>query len=260
MSPAADSQPAGTAPVRLARYLAAGGIASRRACESLILAGRVRVNGTLVPTPAYNVIPGRDQVECDGVVVAWARPLYLMLNKPVGYTCSARDEHATRLVHELIPPALGRLFTVGRLDRDSEGLLLLTNDGDLAQHLAHPSGAVGKIYQVEVRGTVSPTQLQRLRAGLWDEGEFLCPQAVEEAGSKAGRTCLRVQLQEGRKREIRRLCRAVGLPVQRLQRLSLGPLELGDLPTGAWRELSPPEVEVLWRTGTARPQRPRAPS
>lgn len=247
MSDPADS--AATAPVRLARFLAAGGLASRRACEDIIRAGRVTVNGQAVTTPACTVVPDRDQVLCDGRPVCPQRPLCLLLNKPVGYTCSARDDHAERLVYELVPKNLGRLFSVGRLDRDSEGLILLTNDGDLAQRLAHPSGGIRKVYHVEVRGRVDAETLGALRRGIVDDGEFLKPLAVTLHRLSRGRIGLAMTLQEGRKREVRRLCAAQGLAVLRLRRVAFGPLRLGSLPAGAWRDVSAAELEALRRAG-----------
>ncbi len=247
MSSPADS--AATAPVRLARFLAAGGLASRRACEDIIRAGRVSVNGQTVTTPACTVVPDRDRVLCDGHAVCPQKAVCLLLNKPVGYTCSARDDHAERLVYELVPKHLGRLFSVGRLDRDSEGLILLTNDGDLAQRLAHPSGGIRKVYHVDVRGRVDAETLDALRRGIVDDGEFLKPISVTLRRPVGGRVGLAMTLQEGRKREVRRLCAAQGLAVLRLRRVAFGPLRLGNLPAGAWRELTAREQADLRRAG-----------
>jgi pseudouridine synthase len=251
MTPPTDTagRPAGS--VRLARFLASCGVASRRACEELIRAGHIQVNGAAVSTPAFTVVPGRDRVHCRGAAVLPQSPVWLLLNKPPGYTCSARDEHAERLVFELVPAPLGRLFSVGRLDRDSEGLLVLTNDGDLAQDLAHPSRQVRKTYYVEARGALGAAGLARLRRGFTDAGEFLRPLAVTLLSVDGDQTCLRFTLQDGRKREIRRLCAAVGLEVLRLRRETLGPLRLGALPLGQWRPLDPTELEALRRAGAS---------
>ena len=237
--------------VRLARYLASAGVASRRACEELIRAGLVRVNGQTVSTPAFTVAPGRDQVDYRGAAVVPRPPVWLVLNKPPGYTCSARDEHAEKLIFELIPAHFGRLFSVGRLDRESEGLIVLTNDGDLAQDLAHPSRQVRKTYYVETRGTLSPAGLARLRQGITDAAEFLRPLTVTLLSAVGARTCLRFVLVDGRKREVRRLCAAVGLEVLLLRRERLGPLHLGTLRPGQWRALDAPEIEALRRVDTA---------
>lgn len=233
--------------VRLARFLASCGVASRRACEELIQTGLIRVNGETVLTPAFTVVPGRDRVDCRGVAVVQQPPVWLVLNKPPGYTCSARDEHAAKLIFELIPARFGRLFTVGRLDRDSEGLIVLTNDGDLAQGLAHPSKRVPKAYYVEAQGTLGPGGLAKLRHGITDAGEFLRPTEVALQGVADDRTCLRFVLQDGRKREVRRLCAAVGLGVVLLRRERLGPLVLGDLSLGQWRTLDATELAALRR-------------
>ncbi|MBN2449018.1 MAG: rRNA pseudouridine synthase [Lentisphaeria bacterium] len=231
--------------VRLARYLACCGVGSRRRCEELIRGGVVELNGVRVDDPAVSVDPVADRVACGGRAVRPAAPLWLLLNKPPGYTCSARDAHAQRLVYELLPPDCGRLFSVGRLDRDSEGLLLLTNDGALAQQLTHPSMGVEKRYEVHVRGVCGPDVLRRLRRGVVDQGETLRPLGVTVLRRFEGGAVLCFALVEGRKREIRRLCAAVGLAVVRLRRTVFGPLRLGPLPSGRWRALGEAEVEAL---------------
>jgi 23S rRNA pseudouridine2605 synthase len=258
MNAPADSpvRPAGS--IRLARFLASCGVASRRACEELIQRGLVRVNGAIVSTPATSVVPGDDRVDCRGVPVQPQAPVWLLLNKPAGYTCSARDAHAARLVFELLPAHLGRLFSVGRLDRDSEGLLVLTNDGDLAQRLAHPSRQVRKTYLVEAQGALSRAALAGLRQGITDAGEFLRPLTVALERAHGDQVCLRFVLQEGRKREVRRLCAAVGLKVLRLRRTMLGPLCLGQLRPGEWRHLDAAEIAALRHAQT--PESPRTPS
>ncbi len=243
MNPVREKPAAGR--VRLARYLASCGVASRRACEDLIRSGAVRVNGVAVTSPATTVVPGQDQVSCGGVAAVPRDPIYVLLNKPAGVTCSARDPHAGRLVRDLVPAHLGRLFTVGRLDRDSEGLVLLTNDGALAQGLAHPSNGVERAYEVEVEGPAGARTLDRLRQGVWDEGEFLRPVRVEALRAGSRGRLLRVVLTTGRKREVRRLCRAVGLEVVALRRVRFGPLRLGTLPAGRWRFLTPAEMAAL---------------
>ncbi len=231
--------------MRIARYLAAAGLGSRRACEELVRAGAVTVNGERLDSPARNVVPGQDRVCVRGRPVVPEKPVHLALNKPPGYTCSRSDSHAGRLVHELIPAHLGRLFTVGRLDRDSEGLILLTNDGDFAQAVAHPSGEIEKVYHVDCRGEFTAADRARLLAGVRDEGEFLRPREVRLLDQRGDRCRLEFRLGEGRKREVRRLCRAAGLRVERLVRRAIGPLALGSLAAGAWRELAPAEVAAL---------------
>jgi 23S rRNA pseudouridine2605 synthase len=244
--------PDGAESMRLARYLAMCGIAARRKAEELIQAGRVTVNGVTITTPAFNVTGGKDTVTFDGRAVEPPRnKTTVLLNKPPGYTCSAADEHADHLVGELLPDALGRLFTVGRLDRDSEGLLICTDDGELAQLLAHPRHEVSKTYRVRVRPHATQEILERMCAGIEDEGDLLrCSQArVWKRESQTD--VLELILKEGKKREIRRLCRQCGLYILRLQRTRYGTLELGTLPEGAWRHLDPAEIETLRRNAKA---------
>lgn len=232
--------------VRLAKFLAAAGVASRRNCEVLIQEGRVMVNGVAVTTPAFNVDPQQDQVTLDGKKV---NPLntgrvYLMLNKPAGYTCSAKDDHAKQLVFQLIPAKFGRLFTVGRLDRDSEGLLIVTNDGDYAHQLMHPSRQVTKRYYVECGGQFTTSMRRMMMEGMYDNGEFLRALNVEERSVQRGHCALIFTLGDGRKREVRRLCKDVGLEVRLLRRISVGSLELDPaLPPGGWRLLSQQELQ-----------------
>ena len=234
---------------RLAKFLAAAGIASRRSCEELIEEGRVTVNGVAVTTPAYNVDPDKDEVRFEGHVME-THPqgkVYIILNKPVGYTCSAKDDHAEHLVFELIPERFGRLFTVGRLDRDSEGMLILTNDGDFAQRLMHPSRQIIKRYYVECEGQFSTSLRRRMIEGFYDNEEFIRALNVEEQSVQKGHCSLIVTLGEGRKREVRRLCKDVGLEVRVLRRVSIGGLDMDSkLTTGSWRMLTEEEQAKLF--------------
>jgi 23S rRNA pseudouridine2605 synthase len=226
--------------MRLNKFLQRAGVASRRKADELIRSGRIAVNGRVVGEPWLEVGPG-DIVTLDG------RPLslpggyhYFKLYKPRGVTSTLSDPHARRTLAEFVPPGL-RLFPVGRLDRDSEGLLLLTDDGELALVLSHPRYGVRKRYFVELDRPLSRRELGRLRAGVeLPDGPFR-PVCVRRAGPNA----LVLSLAEGRKREIRRGFRALGRRVVRLVRLSIGPLELGDLAPGELRELSPREVGAL---------------
>ncbi len=236
--------------LRLARYLAAAGVASRRACETLIREGKVTVNGECVTTPAVNVTPDQDEVQYAGRPVRLVAHRYVMLYKPAGVTCSAQDRHASRLVGDLIPDSLGRLFTIGRLDRDSEGLLLLTNDGEFAERLAHPRYQVPRRYRVWVRGDVTPACLEAWRRGVQDAGEFLRPQSVQVLSRDRNQGVLEFVLTEGKKREVRRLCASVGLGVHRLVRVALGGLALDGLNPGEWRDLTQHEVQGLLAVGS----------
>ncbi len=230
---------------RLAKYMASVGVASRRSCEQLIVDGFVTVNGVPVTSPAFNVKPGEDEVCFNGKVLGKpnSERVYIMLNKPAGYTCSAKDSHAKELVYQLIPERFGRVFTIGRLDRDSEGLLLLTNDGDFAQRLMHPSQRVLKRYLVECEGQFTTSMRRALLDGMYDNGEFLHALDVEEKSIRRGHCLLIFTLGEGKKREVRRLCKDVGLKVLRLQRIAIGELKLDEsLPLGGWRQLSADEL------------------
>lgn len=234
--------------VRLAKFLAAAGIASRRNCEQLIIEGRVTVNGRPVTTPAHNVDPEHDQVSFEGRPVeslANGKRVYILLNKPSGYTCSAKDRHAEQLVYSLVPSRYGRLFSVGRLDRDSEGLLILTNDGDFAQKLTHPTQRVTKRYYVECRGQFTTRSRRMMLDGMYDNDEFLQALEVEQKSVQRGGCALEITLGDGRKREVRRLCKDVGLEVTLLRRVAVGHLELGTaLPVGSWRMMTEDELQL----------------
>lgn len=232
---------------RLNKFLASRGVASRRKCDELIKAGRVSVNGSTVLLPGSVVVPGTDTVELDGAPLA-GPPVsrYLMLHKPSGHIVSAWDGHGRPTVLELVPPEFGRLFPVGRLDLDSEGLLILTNDGELAHVLMHPSGGVEKRYEVLVNEPPVESALKALREGVdLGEGDRSNPARVSYAGPGRGGHVVRMALREGRKRQVRRMCKAVGWTVRRLVRTGVGPLELGSLAVGSWRELREEEVSSL---------------
>ena len=182
---------------------------------------------------------------CSGETITEQRKVYLLLNKPVGYTCSAGDDHAERLVTELFPETAARLFTVGRLDRDSEGLLICTNDGDFAQIVAHPRHEIPKRYRVWVAGNVFVAKLRRLEHGIRDRGETLRAMSVRVVNKTAGDTELEFVIAEGRKREIRRMCRNCDWRVKRLRRIQIGPVKLGGLESGAWRSMTADERQAL---------------
>ncbi|MFH0778296.1 MAG: pseudouridine synthase [Candidatus Eisenbacteria bacterium] len=232
---------------RLNRFLASRGIASRRKCDELIKDGRVRVNGKTVLLPGSKVIPGTDVVELDDCPVGESPlPAYILLNKPAGVIVSARDSRKRPTVLGLVPGSFGRLFPVGRLDLDTEGLLLLTNDGDLAFRLTHPSFQVEKRYEVVVKEAPRPAQIATLRRGVeFAPGVKSGRARVEHAGPAKERHLVRLAIREGRKRQVRLMCRAVGLTVLSLARTGLGPLELGSLAKGAWRPLTPGEIKRL---------------
>jgi 23S rRNA pseudouridine2605 synthase len=231
---------------RVQRALARAGFGSRRACEELIEQGRVEVNGR-VATLGDRVDPARDAVRVDGRAISVDPGLrYLVLHKPRGVTTTLRDPHAERDLRGFLPKG-PRVFPVGRLDRDTEGLLLLTNDGDLAHRLAHPRHGVEKEYLAEVDAVPSQRQLGRLRRGVSLEDGPARALEARAVGRAGGRGAVRLVLAEGRKREVRRMLDEVGLPVRRLVRTRVGPVRLGGLRPGELRELAPEEVRALYR-------------
>ncbi len=231
---------------RLQKYLARCGVASRRRAEALITGGLVAVNGQVITELGFKVEPGRDRVTVAGRAVSPVdEKIYLMLNKPKGYLTSNRDTHGRRTVLDLLPAGLPRVFPVGRLDYNTTGLLLLTNDGELAFALTHPSHEVKKVYRALVKGVPGQAALEKLRSGVRLEDGITLPAEVDIIEAKAGNAILRIGLREGRKREVRRMCQAVGHPVLELARVALGPLELGDLPPGHYRRLTAEEIRAL---------------
>lgn len=225
---------------RLQKVLAERGYASRRKCEELIEAGRVTVNGA-VAILGRRIHPDTDSVEVDGVPVA-VRPgmVYYVLNKPAGVVTTASDTHGRPTVVQLVPDDV-RVFPVGRLDAETEGLLLLTNDGDLTHRLTHPSFGVEKEYLAEVEGELSPLDLQTLRNGVRLDDGMTAPAKA----SQLQPGMLRLIIHEGRNRQIRRMCDAIGHPVRRLVRVRIGTLRDTTLKPGAWRPLDPAEVRAL---------------
>jgi 23S rRNA pseudouridine2605 synthase len=232
---------------RLNRYLARSGVSSRRAADTLIASGAVLVNGRKPPPEGMLIDPGQDRVEVRGeVVVPAEKHSYIALNKPEGYITTASDPGSRPTVYQLLT-ASGRVFPIGRLDMDSRGLLLLTDDGELANRLAHPRYHVAKEYLALVDGVPGEGDLRKLRQGVELEDGRCQPAEVEVAGSVRGRTQVRLTIREGRNRQVRRMLEAVGHPVRDLQRTAFGPLRLGRLKEGDWRRLRPPEVEALRR-------------
>ena len=224
--------------MRLNAYLARAGVASRRAADELIKAGRVTVNGE--PGQLNTFVEGADRVEVDGRA-AEPQPLaYVLLHKPAGVVTTARDPQRRPIVVDLVRHS-ARVVPVGRLDADTTGALLLTNDGPLAHRLAHPRYGVEKIYEVEVESDASDEQLRKLREGIELDDGRTAPARAKRLGPNR----LELALHEGRKHQVKRMCDAVGLPVTRLHRPRYAGLELGDLPAGQWRELTDEEVRQL---------------
>lgn len=232
--------------MRLAKHLAHAGVASRRAAEDIVRAGRVTVDGQVVTDPARDVTE-EHAVTVDGralgPLTGGGRVVYV-LNKPAGVVSTAKDTHGRRTVVDLIKSPK-RLYPVGRLDADTTGLILLTDDGDLAHHLTHPSFEVPKTYRAEVGGGhVGEADLRRLREGLELDDGMTAPARVRQRRQGTA-NILEITIHEGRKRQVKRMCEAIGHPVIRLQRIGFGPLTLGELAEGGVRRLTPAEVERL---------------
>lgn len=245
--------------IRLNKAIAQAGYCSRRKADELIFSGQVKVNGQIVTDPATKVLHGC-KLEAGGELLQRRQALrYIMLHKPPQVICTVSDPEGRKTVLDLLPDALRRerLYPVGRLDYFSEGLLLLTNDGDLAQRLMHPSHGQRKIYEVVVRGSVLESALQAMRKGMALDpdhgGRFsrLAPVPAVAAPLPSGDTLLTLELHQGVNRQIRRMCDQLGLVILKLKRIAEGPLELGDLPKGQCRELSAQEVGKLKGAGVA---------
>jgi pseudouridine synthase len=234
--------------IRLNKYLSQAGVASRREADRLIAEGRVLVNGQAVMELGTRVDPERDKVQADGRAIKVASgSVYVMLNKPVGYLVTLKDPFGRPTVRSLMPKLKARVFPVGRLDAASEGLLLLTNDGELAHRLSHPRFEVKKVYVVKVRGVPEKESLRRLERGLVVEGRKTAPARAALLSHKPGESVLRVELHEGRKREVRKMCEMIGHPVLELRRTEYAGLALKHLKTGEWRLLTSAEVARLRR-------------
>ncbi len=230
---------------RLQKLLAQAGAASRRKAEELILQGRVTVNGR----PAKlgdSADPQKDQIALDGQRLRLeGEKLYLALHKPRGFVTTMEDERGRRCVAQLVADVPGRVYPVGRLDKDSEGLLIMTNDGAFANAIAHPKSHVAKTYRVTLRPGVNEEQLVQISTGILIDGKMTAPAKARVLEQQQGRAVVEIVLYEGRNREIRKMCDALGLEVARLKRTAVGPVRLAMLPQGRWRELSKEEVKAL---------------
>jgi pseudouridine synthase len=232
---------------RLQKILSQAGIASRRASEKLMLEGRVSVNGTTVTELGTKADPAHDDIRVDGSRIKKAeRHLYVLLNKPRGYVTTRSDPEKRKTVLDLLRGVREYIYPVGRLDYDSEGLLILTNDGDLAARLTHPRHGVARVYEVLVLGTPDAHDISRLTKGVSVQGRRTGPAEVTELGG--GR--LRITVREGRNRQVRKMCDAIGHPVEELRRVAIGPIRDPKLKVGHWRELTPHEVDRLRRAAS----------
>ncbi len=237
-SPSSDSQ-------RLQRLLASAGFGSRRQCEDLIEAGRVAVDGQVITKLGTTADLNLNTVHVDGVMLKKQKLVYYAVNKPVGVVTTNRDPHGRPRVVDLVPHS-ERVFPVGRLDRNSDGLILLTNDGDLAQRLTHPKFGVRKIYRVTVAGKVGTETMKQMRMGIYIAEGFVKVEGAKLLKSRPRSTEMEIVLREGKNREIRRILARLGHKVQSLRRIAVGPLRLGDLPPGAYRVVLREEVKKLW--------------
>lgn len=231
--------------VRLQKFLAEAGVASRRAGERLIVNGLVEVNGKIVKELGTKVDPLHDLVKVEGRPVKSRRKLYIALHKPRGFLSTRSDDLDRRIVTDLLPREWSHLHPVGRLDRDSEGLIFLTNDGDFTLRLTHPRFGVRKCYRAIVEGRVEPEMLKRFLAGVEHEGEMLKAERARIVDANNSHSIVKLELAEGKNREVRRLFETQGLVVERLQRTQIGPIRLAELPEGKWRTLTEGEVKSL---------------
>ena len=231
--------------VRLQKFLADAGVASRRASEELITAGRVEVNGQLVRQLGSKVDPDRDHVRVDGQPVRVKRKLYVALNKPRGCVCSRKDELKRPTIYELLPKEWTNVYSVGRLDYNTEGLIFLTNDGDFALRLTHPRYEVRKKYLATIEGPVEFVTLEKFMNGIFHDGEKLKAERARIVSTNRSRSVVELDLKEGKNREVRRLFESQGITVKNLQRVQIGKIKLGELKSGKWRTLTEPEIKSL---------------
>jgi 23S rRNA pseudouridine2605 synthase len=242
---------------RLQKILAEAGYGSRRACEELIAQGRVSVNGIRVSGLGTRADASRDTITLDGERVRLEKKVYCVLNKPRGYLCTSSDERGRRTIFDLLRRVPQRLYAVGRLDLDAEGLLVLTNDGDFAHRVAHPRGGIGKTYQVCIERTLSPKARGILERGVFLDGRKTLPAGVLKRERSGRGEMITIRIWEGRKRQLKRMFLAVGCPVKRLRRIAIGELKLGALPVGRYRVLGREEVDKMFEHGRSAGPYPR---
>ncbi|MEN6520542.1 MAG: pseudouridine synthase [Armatimonadota bacterium] len=233
---------------RLQKVMAMAGVGSRRKCEELITAGKVTINGKLVDRLGSRADPEKDEIRVNSKLITLPdRMYYILLNKPVGYTSTRFDPYAKKTVMELVADVSANLHTVGRLDVDTEGLIILTNDGDLTFKLTHPSHEVRKTYVATVRGAVEENELQQLREGVQLEDGMTAPAEVKllNTSPDGRRSVVEITIHEGKKRQVRRMLNAVGHRVEHLARTKIADIKIGNLPSGAWRHLTDAEIKRL---------------
>ena len=232
-------------PIRLQKFISQCGIASRRKAEELILGGHVKVNGKTAILGDKVTASDKVYVKGKRVVMPKASHRYIMLNKPRGFITTMSDERGRKCVAELVQNVGERVYPIGRLDKDSEGMLVLTNDGEFANKIMHPRNCVYKFYRVTVRPSIDEDQIVKLETGIELDGRKTAPAEVHVIHKEPGRVVLEMILHEGKNREIRRMCEAVGLEVARLKRTQIGAVKMGMLKQGDWRDLTEQEVKKL---------------
>jgi 23S rRNA pseudouridine2605 synthase len=239
---------------RIQKILSGAGICSRREAEELILEGKVRVNGRIVEELGQKADPENDVIKVGNLVVGRQSPevknakkTYLLLNKPKGCVTTTKDPQGRKTVMELLGHVGQRVYPVGRLDYDSEGLLILTNDGDFANSIMHPSKEVQKTYEVKVKGVMDDAELRRLATGVRLDDGLTAPAKVRKMKLAESNSWIEITIHEGRNRQVRRMCEALGHPVQKLKRTKIGPVGTKGLPVGMYRELTPGEIKALLR-------------
>lgn len=231
--------------IRLQVFLSRNGVCSRREAMPLIQSGHVKLNGKVNIEPSTPVDPDNDRIEVDGKLVNIKEFLYIMLHKPAGTVTTKKDTHDRETVFDLLPKNMIHLNSVGRLDKETEGLLLFSNDGDLVHRLSHPSFEVDKIYEVIIDGTLRPEELRTFEEGMMIDGKKTAPAEIRRSTPKGNNTELQVLIHEGRKRQLRIMFAQLGYKVVYLKRIAQGPLQLGELKRGKWRTLSSDEIKAL---------------
>jgi 23S rRNA pseudouridine2605 synthase len=247
---------------RIQKILSVAGVCSRREAEELILEGRVKVNGRTVTELGEKADPDSDVIKVGNRIIRQAAPkkTYLLLNKPKGCVSTLKDPQGRRTVIDLLGRVGGRVYPVGRLDYDSEGVLILTNDGEFANAIMHPSRETPKTYEVKVRGVMTDGELKKLASGVRLEDGMTAPAKVRKMKLVDANSWIEITIHEGRNRQVRRMCEALGHPVLKLRRTKVGPVGLAGVPAGTYRELTPGEVAALLRAAGKGPQRPPRPS
>lgn len=231
--------------VRLQKYLAEAGVASRRKCEELIAQGKIEVNGQIVTVPGTK-INGSEIIKVDGREIRQEqRKVYVLLNKPAGYISTAKDQFSRKTVLDLVSTVKERIYPVGRLDYDTSGLIMLTNDGELANQLTHPKHEMQKVYRVMIEGTMSEEEMATIKTGVTIEDYKTAPANVKIIDTSKKDSIIELSIHEGKNRQIRKMFDALGHTVLRLKRIAIGPLTIEGLEEGKWRYLSKKEIEVM---------------